>query len=468
MQSTNKLYENNVVAPVLVVFGITGDLAKKKLLPAIYRLLKDDLLPKETVVLGLTRQNLGSKDILTNTEICINEADGICDPKAMKKLKDRLQILQIDISKLGEFKKLKTALDQIDKNSGQKLNHLYYMSVPPNVTENIVGELGKHGLNKDNSRLLIEKPFGFDYKSAKKLIKVISKFFNEDQIFRIDHYLAKETVQNILIFRYNNIFEKVWNGANISEVIITANEKLDIEGRKVFYEETGALRDLIQSHLLMLLAVTILDLPDKMTSQKLHRAKLKALESISPVTHSDIKKNAIRGQYEGYREEVENPNSHIDTFAALKLNVSTKRWHKVNFILRTGKALNEKLTTVEVKFKPNQEGLQNNNLIFRIQPHEGIKLTMLIKEPGFNKKTKAADLDLNYRDEKIDVTHPDAYERVLVDAVKGDHSLFSTSSEILASWKIVEDVVQEWTSNSNNLLYYKKGSSGPDVTSLIG
>ena len=361
MQSTNKLYENNVVAPVLVVFGITGDLAKKKLLPAIYRLLKDDLLPKETVILGLTRQNLGSKDILTNTEICINEADGICDPKAMKKLKDRLQILQIDISKLGEFKKLKTALDQIDKNSGQKLNHLYYMSVPPNVTENIVGELGKHGLNKANSRLLIEKPFGFDYKSAKKLIKVISKFFNEDQIFRIDHYLAKETVQNILIFRYNNIFEKVWNGANISEVIITANEKLDIEGRKVFYEETGALRDLIQSHLLMLLAVTILDLPDKMTSQKLHRAKLKALESISPVTHSDIKKNAIRGQYEGYREEVENPNSHIDTFAALKLNVSTKRWHKVNFILRTGKALNEKLTTVEVKFKPNQEGLQNNS-----------------------------------------------------------------------------------------------------------
>ena len=204
MQSTNKLYENNVVAPVLVVFGITGDLAKKKLLPAIYRLLKDDLLPKETVVLGLTRQNLGSKDILTNTEICINEADGICDPKAMKKLKDSLQILQIDISKLGEFKKLKTALDQIDKNSGQKLNHLYYMSVPPNVTENIVGELGKHGLNKDNSRLLIEKPFGFDYKSAKKLIKVISKFFNEDQIFRIDHYLAKETVQNILIFRYNS------------------------------------------------------------------------------------------------------------------------------------------------------------------------------------------------------------------------------------------------------------------------
>ena len=466
MLSTNKTNKNELIPPVLVIFGITGDLAKKKLLPAIYHLIKDNLLPEGTTILGLTRQNLTDKDILSNVEVCVNEEDGICDPIAIKKLSDIMQVVQIDISKLGEFKKLKSALELVDKKANQKLNRLYYMSVPPNVTANIVSELGRHGLNKENSRLLIEKPFGFDYQSAKNLIKVISKFFTEDQIFRIDHYLAKETVQNILVFRRNNIFEKIWNSDNISSITITANEELDIEGRKVFYEETGALRDLIQSHLLMLLGITILDLPESMTSQNLHKAKLKALESISPITNSEIKFKTVRGQYVGYRSEVDNPKSNIDTFAAIKLSVATKRWHKVEFILKTGKALSEKLTTIEVQFKPNKIDLPHNSLIFRIQPHEDIKLKMYIKEPGFNVKTKIANLNLNYREEDIDVTHPDAYERVLVDSVKGDHSLFSTSSEILASWKIVNNVVKSWIINDNDLIAYKKGSTGPDISIL--
>ncbi|MEI7838437.1 MAG: glucose-6-phosphate dehydrogenase [bacterium] len=466
MLSTNKTNKNELIPPVLVIFGITGDLAKKKLLPAIYHLIKDNLLPEGTTILGLTRQNLTDKDILSNVEVCVNEEDGICDPIAIKKLRDIMQVVQIDISKLGEFKKLKSALELVDKKANQKLNRLYYMSVPPNVTANIVSELGRHGLNKENSRLLIEKPFGFDYQSAKNLIKVISKFFTEDQIFRIDHYLAKETVQNILVFRRNNIFEKIWNSDNISSITITANEELDIEGRKVFYEETGALRDLIQSHLLMLLGITILDLPESMTSQNLHKAKLKALESISPITNSEIKFRTVRGQYVGYRSEVDNPKSNIDTFAAIKLSVATKRWHKVEFILKTGKALSEKLTTIEVQFKPNKIDLPHNSLIFRIQPHEDIKLKMYIKEPGFNVKTKITNLNLNYREEDIDVTHPDAYERVLVDSVKGDHSLFSTSSEILASWKIVNNVVKSWIINDNDLIAYKKGSTGPDISIL--
>jgi len=452
---------------ILVIFGITGDLSRKKLLPSLYQLFKGDLLPEETVILGLTRQDLNADQILKNVELCINEEDGLCDPKALNKIKQRLNILQIDISKLGEFKKLKTALDEADKKAGKKLNRLFYMSVPPKVTENIAEQLGKHGMSGEQSRLLIEKPFGYDYKSAKKLIKTVSKYFDENQIYRIDHYLAKETVQNILVFRKNNIFEKIWDGKNISQITITAFEKLDIEGRKVFYEETGALRDLIQSHLLMLLAISILQITDELNSVSLHKAKLKALSSINSIHPSELITNTVRGQYLGYKNEVDNPNSNIETFAAIKLRSSSKRWHNTDFILQTGKALDNKLTEIEVVFRPNSENEIPNKLTFRIQPHEDIKLTLFVKQPGFEQEIKSASLTLNYKTENIDVEHPDAYERVMVDAFKSDRSLFSTSEEILASWKIVDPIIKNWTSNSNNLEFYKKGSSGPDTSSLI-
>ena len=451
---------------ILVIFGITGDLSRKKLLPSLYQLFKGDLLPEDTTILGLTRQDLKVDQILKDVELCINEEDGLCDPKALNKIKQRLNILQIDISKLGEFKKLKTALDEADKKAGKKLNRLFYMSVPPKVTENIAEELGKHGMNGEQSRLLIEKPFGYDYKSAKKLIKTVSKYFDENQIFRIDHYLAKETVQNILVFRKNNIFEKIWDGKNISQITITAFEKLDIEGRKVFYEETGALRDLIQSHLLMLLAISILQIPDELNSISLHKAKSKALGSINPVHPSELITNTVRAQYIGYREEVENQDSNIETFAAIKLRASSKRWHNTTFILQTGKALNNKLTEIEVVFRSNSDNAIPNKLTFRIQPQEDIKLKLFVKQPGFEEEIKSASLTLNYKTENIDVEHPDAYERVIVDAFKGDRSLFSTSEEILASWKIVDPIIKNWTSNSNNLELYKKGSSGPDISSI--
>ena len=459
--------QSNIITPsIIVIFGITGDLAKKKILPAIYHIVKDDLFPKETMVLGLTRQNLKAKDILGNVELCVNEVDGICDPVALAKVKNKLDVLQIDISKMGEFKKLKSALEAADKKAGMSLNRLYYMSVPPKVTESIVGELGKHGLNGGNSRLLIEKPFGYDFLSAKSLIKVIAQHFSEEQIFRIDHYLDKETVENILVFRRHNIFERIWDGKNISDITISAYEKIDIEGRKVFYEETGALRDFIQSHLFMLLAVITLDIPEKIDGPFVHKAKLKALSSISPIQNSDIKNNTVRGQYVGYKTEVGNPKSNTETYAALKLNISTKRWNKVNFIIKTGKALSSKHTNIEIKFRPNIKGQDFNSLVFRLQPHEDIKLNLLIKEPGFGDKTRVANLDLNYKEENVDVTHPDAYERVLIDAIKDDHSLFSTSDEILASWRIVDNLIKEWTNNGNNLEFYKKGSKEPNIEKL--
>ena len=451
---------------ILVIFGVTGDLSRKKLLPSLYQLFKGDLLPNETSILGLTRQDLKADQIIKDVELCINEEDGVCDPKALNKIREKIEILQIDISKLGEFKKLKTALDAADKKAGKELNRLFYMSVPPKVTENIAEELGRHGLNGTKSRLLIEKPFGYDYKSAKKLIKTVSKYFDENQIFRIDHYLAKETVQNILVFRKNNIFEKIWDGKNISQIRITAFEKLDIEGRKVFYEETGALRDLIQSHLLMLLAISIQQIPDDLSSASLHKAKSKALGSINPVHQSELITNTVRAQYIGYKNEVENQDSNIETFAAIKLRASSKRWHNTDFVLQTGKSLDEKLTEIEIVFRPNNENEIPNKLTFRIQPQEDIKLKLFVKQPGFEEEIKSASLILNYKTENIDVQHPDAYERVIMDAFKGDRSLFSTSEEILASWKIVDPIIKNWTSNSNNLEFYKKGSGGPDISSI--
>ena len=451
---------------ILVIFGITGDLSKRKLLPAIYHLFKDDLIPKETVILGLTRQDLTEKDILSNVELCINEEDGICDKAALKKVEDSLKVIQIDLSKMGEFKKLKSALDYLDKKAKVKMNHLFYMSVPPKVTENIVSELGKHGLNKENSRLLIEKPFGYELNSAKHIIKSMSAYFHESQIYRIDHYLAKETVQNILIFRRNNIFENIWDSKHIDSIAITAYEKIDVEGRKDFYEQTGALIDIIQSHLIQLLSVVTLDMPAEIKSESIHKARLKALESLKPISDSLVPKLSIRGQYTGYKKEVGNHNSFIETFAAIRLSSSTKRWHQTKFILRTGKALHEKYTEIKVVFKPNREDLEHNYLIFRIQPHEGIKLKLIIKEPGFNKKTKNATLNLNYLEENIDVKHPDAYERVIIDVFRADHTLFSTSHEILASWKTLDNIVKSWKASDNGLLEYKKGSHGPVTDQL--
>jgi glucose-6-phosphate 1-dehydrogenase len=457
---------------IIVIFGITGDLSKRKLLPALYHLIKDDLLHDRTVIVGISRKEIVANSLISDIELCVNEVDGVCDPVVVGKLRARLRFMQMDISSSDSYPNLLDELNKIESENALCMNRLYYLSVPPQVTGSIINDLGANGLNKScehniaKTRLLIEKPFGYNYKSAEELIKTIRHNFSDDQVFRIDHYLAKETVQNILTFRFNNVFEDLWDKRNISHISITAAETIGIENRATFYEQVGALRDFIQSHLIQLLAVVILDLPKNLTSEEIHKAKLSLLKSIYPLPANKIDDYAVRGQYEGYKKEVSNPNSNVETFAAICLYSKNSRWKNVPFLLRTGKNMTEKLTEIKVFFKSKSIDEPGNILIFRIQPKEGIELKLLVKKPDFNHKLETAAMDFSYKLTFDDNGHPDAYERVLVDAVKGDHTLFSTSQEVMESWRIIEPLLKNWTDNKN-ISSYKKGSWGPESSEIL-
>ena len=458
---------------ILVIFGITGDLSKRYLLPSLYHLVANGMLHEQTEIIGVTRGNMTTDELFSHVELCVNEADGICDPVAVKKLMSKLQLRHMDVTKPAEYDQLSNDLNKIEDTHGTHMNRLYYLSIPPNVAQPIVTFLGQHGLNMScqhgaaSTRLLVEKPFGYDESSAKEMIEATSQQFGEDQVFRIDHYLAKETVQNILAFRFNNpIFEPLWNAEHIDYIEVFANEKLGIEGRVNFYEQTGALKDLIQSHLLQVLALVTMEQPHELTSDAIHADKLNLMSHMKPVPANMVTAEAVRGQYEGYREEVDNQDSNTETYAAIRIYIDNERWKDVPMIIKTGKALQEKLSEVNVVFKPTTDNPHHNVLTFRIQPNEGIELSLRIKKPGFDDEIQPVEMEFDYKSAfKKDFT-PTAYERVLVDAVRGDHTLFATAGEILESWRVVQPVMHEWSKDGNDLHIYEQGSMGPETKHL--
>jgi glucose-6-phosphate 1-dehydrogenase len=308
---------------------------------------------------------------------------------------------------------------------------------------------------------LVEKPFGYDLVSAKDLISETAKVFGEEQVFRIDHFLAKETVQNILTFRFQNpIFEALWNHRYISSIDIAAAEKIGIEGRVRFYEPLGAIRDIIQSHLLQILAIVTLDQPAVLDSEHIHAAKQALLDHVQPVPPDQVRSRTVRAQYEGYRKEVDNPDSVTETYAGITVFVDSERWKDVPVSLWTGKALAEKKYEITINFQSG-EGGEGNRLRFRLQPNEGIELDLLTKKPGFNDELQAVAMDFSYHQNFENPEHPNAYERVLVDAVRGDHTLFATSEEVLASWRIVQPVLDQWAKSADDLFFYEPGSQDP-------
>lgn len=463
-------YKSEHLQPaVIVIFGITGDLARRKLLPALYQLVKNDLLPPGTKILGVSRRDVSTEEIMQNTQMCVREESGTCDPAIIKKMESMLAMRHMDLTSPDHYRELRDYLNGIEGE--ECLNRLFYLSIPPQVLTPIVKNLGSCGLNKSchhgraKSRILFEKPFGFDYRSGEELIGTTAEYFDEEQIFRIDHYVAKETVQNILTFRFRNpIFEDIWDGSHIDHVEIAASESIDIEGRADFYEQTGALRDLIQSHLMQLLATTAMERPVEFNSENIHAKKLELLRSIHPVPADRIDELAIRGQYDGYKQEVGKDDSFIETFAALKLTIDNDRWRGVPFFIHTGKALAEKATTICVHFKPVARDTHHLNVLtFNIQPDEGISVDLWVKRPGFERKLQQAKMAFSYQQTFDEHGHPDAYERVLVDAVKGDQTLFATSEEVMASWRILEPVLQHWQSSGDSLKTYQKGSTGPKL-----
>lgn len=443
-------------APVIIVFGITGDLSKRKLLPALYHLLNQGALPADTKIIGISRRPLTTEQLLSTVELCVLEKDNVCDPKGLELVRKALHTLQLDPEKSGDYDKLASLLHDFDAGTGPR-QKLFYMSIPASAYKPIVTNLARHGLNDKGSRLLLEKPFGYDVASAQQLLDLIGEKFSEEQVYRIDHYLAKETAQNLLMFRMHNpIFAPLWNAEHVQAVHIRAFETIGIEGRGSFYEQTGALRDLIQSHLLQLLAITLMDLPSDLSSPAIHHSKEVFLEQIQPADPA----LAARGQYRGYQQEVDNPGSFVETYARLRLTHQAERWQGTEITLETGKALAKKTTDVTIEFKTPHER-RHNNLTFRIQPNEGIGLDLLVKEPGYENRMRHAALDFRYST-TFEAAHVEAYERVLLDAVRGDQALFASSREVLATWRILQPVLDTWQASGDGLIEYAAGAGHPE------
>lgn len=332
---------------------------------------------------------------------------------------------------------------------------LAYLAVPPSASTQIVDFMGEAGLNTPHVKILFEKPFGVDLASAQEFIARTARYYQEEQLYRIDHYLAKEMAQNIVAFRGRNaLFSNIWNNNFIQSIEVVASESIGIEGRGQFYEQTGALRDVLQGHLMQLLALTLMDIPDDFDWQRLPELRRKALDQLQPADPA----RAFRAQYEGYQEEAGNIGSTTETFVSLELTSSQPRWLDVPIRLTTGKALPHKTTEVRIHLKKLHEA-QSNTIVFRIQPNEGIDIELFAKRPGYERTFETQHLELRFPE---DTTFPDAYEQVLVDAIRSDKNLFASSAEVIRSWEILAPVQKAWDMDHAPLPMYPYGSD-PDI-----
>lgn len=418
----------------LLIFGITGDLSQRKLLPALGQIVRTGEFGSLEII-GASRREVAVQELLAR----------------QPELVERTSIFTMDLATAGDYKKLK---EYLALQNNEQL--LVYLAVPPSAATQIVDFMGEAGLNTPNVKVLFEKPFGVDFASAQEFIERTARYFKEEQLYRIDHYLAKEMAQNIVAFRGGNaLFGNIWNNNFIQSIEVIASEKIGIEGRGQFYEQTGALRDVVQGHLMQLLALTLMDIPTDFDWEQLPELRLKALEQIMPVDPTQ----AFRAQYEGYQEEAGNVGSTTETFVRLDLVSTQPRWLDVPIRLTTGKALSEKTTEIRIHLKKLHEA-QSNAIIFRIQPNEGIDIELFTKKPGYDRTFETRHLALTFPE---DTTFPDAYEQVLVDAIRSQKNLFTSSDEVLRSWEILAPVQQAWSMDDGPLIQYPKTSMEASV-----
>ncbi len=420
----------------LVIFGITGDLSTRKLLPALSRIIAtgdfDDLS-----IIGVSRRHVEQYELLAEHH---------------EQLNGTTSMFTMDLTQRTEYDRLR---EYVDLQSDEQA--IFYLSVPPTSSAQIVEYLGEAGLNSDNVKILLEKPFGTDLPSAQEMIEHVGRHFDETQVYRIDHYLAKEMAQNILIFRASNaLFNTIWDNRFIEKIEVVASEHIGIEGRTEFYEQTGALRDVVQGHLMQLLSLAIMDLPDEIKWDEMPDGRLQAIRQVEPAQPE----LSMRGQYIGYRDEVQNPESSVETFVRLELRSTDQKWQGVPMILVTGKALAEKQTEVRVHFRKQREG-QANCLVFSIQPNEGVELDVYTRQPGYDRSYERKTMRFDY---VHNTQLPDAYEQVIVDAIRSHKSLFATGEEVLRSWEILQPVQQAWSHNERPLATYQQGT---DVDTLL-
>ncbi|MEX1995565.1 MAG: glucose-6-phosphate dehydrogenase, partial [Candidatus Saccharimonadales bacterium] len=428
---------------ILVIFGVTGDLSHRYLLPALSQVAAAGQLPKDFKVIGISRRNLKTQELLEDNEAA---------------LKKYIEPLQMNLSQLTDYSRLKKYLESSHGKTSLKRQIIFYFAVPPLAVLPIIRLLGQAGLNGEGTKLLLEKPFGTDLESARELIEETARHFKDNQVYRIDHYLAKEMAQNITVFLASNaIFRSIWDNRFVEKIEIDVAEKIGIEGRAAFYEPTGALRDIVQSHLLQLAALTLMEpCSGVFEFSELPARRLAALKSLQPARQDSI----VRGQYLGYRTEVSNPRSATETFVSLTVTSADPRWEGVPIRLTTGKNLSERLTEIRIHFKQS-DASQANVLTLRVQPREGIELELWVKQPGYERKLQKLPLHFTYEQHFDRV--PDAYEQVLFDAMHSNPGLFSSNDEVLATWETLQPIQSRWEMDDKDLQFYKPGSTITEI-----
>lgn len=467
----------------LVIFGATGDLTRRKLMPAVYKLFCDGLLPDHFAVVGFAREQMDEDEFRRRMHAALEEFAQKPSDEEWARFAPRLAYVGSVFEDPRGFQALREKLGELDRDQATAGNRLFYLAVPPGVMEMVAEQLGRAGLVCDPrsdcfSRIIVEKPFGHDLESAKKLNEDLHRVFDERQIFRIDHYLGKETTQNILVFRFGNvIWEPVWSRNYVDHVEITVAETVGVEQRAGYYEKAGALRDMVQSHLLQVLALVAMEAPASYDADSIRTEKVKVLRSIRPIRGEDVNHDAVRGQYArsedgkqpGYREEPGvDPHSRTETFAALRVWIDNWRWADVPFYVRTGKRLTKKISEVVVRFRPaphpildNVEGdtPAPNALVLKIQPQEGISLFFEAKVPGMRGELRPVSMDFDYS-RAFQRESPEAYQRLLLDAMVGDATLFAREDEVIAAWTLVTPILEEWA-RGGEPEPYPAGSWGP-------
>ena len=475
---------------IFVVFGASGDLTKRKLLPALFHLRQAGLLPQEFLVVGVARRDL-SETFVSDMKDGIVKGGGVAETDArLDSFLDRVKYFQTNFDDDDGFDRLKHYLWELDEEFGTRGNRLFYLAVAPEYFADVIARLGAHGMAQSGEganhwvRVVIEKPFGTDLVSAKKLNDDVNAVLSEDQVFRIDHYLGKETVQNILFFRFGNgIFEPIWNRNYVERVELTLAESVGVEGRGPFYEKAGALRDILQNHAMELLALIAMEPPESTQAEAVRSEKLKVWHSIAaiPLEH------AIRGQYGpgtvegkkvvGYRQEDRvSPESGTETFAELRLEIANWRWAGVPFYLRTGKRLAKRFTEARIVFKPSPTQLfkqdsdvgeaEPNIITLRIQPDDGICLQFGVKPPGLNADLSKVAMRFSYED-AFGKSSANGYERLLLDAMLGDATLFSHRDAVEATWALFTPILHAWAKNQDTSFpNYSAGSWGPKSVAI--
>ena len=462
------------MAHTFVIFGASGDLTSRKLIPALYQLSRKNRLPADTRIVGFSRTPYTHAAWRTELSEAIAKSTGDSfDPQLWAKFAERIFYHAGDIGQPDDFDRLANFLDDLEKDPDS--TRIYYLATAPQFYEPAIEQLGRSGLAKENTcrrRVIIEKPFGTDLASAKKLNAVVHAVFNERQVYRIDHYLGKETVQNLLVLRFaNTIFEPIWNRNYIDHVQITVAEEVDVGSRAAYYDKAGVLRDMFQNHLLQLLMITAMESPIRYEADAIRDEKVKVLRGIRPLTGNQVCQDTVRGQYRGYlSHKGVAPGSRTATFAAIKLYVDNWRWQGVPFFLRSGKVMSCRMTQIVVQFREPPYMLfpdgprsvaESNRLVIQVQPAEGIQLHFETKVPDAGMKLRQTDLEFSYQREFRGAI-PEAYERLLLDALEGDASLFARADEVVAAWAICDPILAEWqASDKPELHVYEPGYWGP-------